>query len=70
MRKSVALAYCAAIAGLALVSAPEAYAQKSKKKKVAAAPPAAAKQWTDCSKVEPAKRDACIRGLPTVKIER
>ncbi len=67
MRKSVALAYCAAIAGLALVSAPEAYAQKSKKKKVAAAPPAAAKQWTDCSKVEPAKRDICIRSLPTVK---
>lgn len=64
--KSVAIALCA-IAGLAMASAPDAYAQKSKKKKVTAAAPAAAKQWTDCSKLDPAKRDVCIRNLPTVK---
>lgn len=62
MRKSVALAICA-VAGLVLAAAPDAQAQ-SKKKVEAAAP---AKQWTDCSKVDAAKRDVCIRNLPTVK---
>ncbi|MEQ1710827.1 MAG: hypothetical protein ABL908_05445 [Hyphomicrobium sp.] len=64
MKKSVAVAFCA-VAGLAMISSPDAYAQSKKKKAEAA--PAAAKQWTDCSKVDPAKRDVCIRDLPTVR---
>jgi hypothetical protein len=63
MRKSLAVALCA-LAGLVMTTAPEAQAQKSKTKE-AAAP--AAKAWTDCSKVEPAKRDVCIRSLPVVR---
>lgn len=62
MRKSVAIALCA-VAGMAMASAPEANAQSKKK----AAAPAPAAQWTDCSKVDAAKRDVCIRSLPTVK---
>ncbi len=66
MKKSVAVAFCA-VAGLAMISSPEAYAQSKKKKAAADAAPVAAKQWTDCSKVDPAKRDVCIRSLPTVR---
>jgi hypothetical protein len=62
MKSSVAIALCT-VAGLAFAATPDAYAQ-SKKKAAAAAP---AKQWTDCSKVEPAKRDVCIRNLPAVR---
>lgn len=57
MMKSVAVALCA-VAGLAVAMSPAAQAQSKT---------AAAKQWTDCSKVEPAKRDVCIRNLPTVR---
>lgn len=67
MKKSVAIAFCA-VAGLAMVMSPEAFAQSKKKKQVAkAAPAAAAKAWTDCSKVDPSKRDVCIRSLPVVR---
>lgn len=34
---------------------------------ITVAPGAQAQQWTDCSKVEASKREACIRNLPTVK---
>ena len=66
MKKSVAIAFCA-VAGLAMAMAPDAYAQKKKKAVAKAAPAAAAKAWTDCSKVDPAKRDVCIRSLPVVR---
>lgn len=66
MKKSVAIAFCA-VAGLAMAMSPEAYAQSKKKKAVEKAAPAAAKAWTDCSKVDPAKRDVCIRSLPVVR---
>ena len=60
MRKSVAIALCA-LAGVAMTATTEAQAQKSKAKEAAPA------KWTDCSKVEPAKRDVCIRNLPAIK---
>ncbi len=61
MKKLLAVALGVAV-GAGLMLATDANAQA--KKKAEAAAPA---QWTDCSKVEPAKRDVCIRNLPAVK---
>lgn len=62
MKTLLAVALAVAV-GTGMLLAPDANAQAKKKAEAAAAPA----QWTDCSKVEPAKRDVCIRNLPTVK---